>query len=85
MRSEETRFSGGPLDGRVIPVLVGATGRPPRFYRVPVPGRDGAPPAVLVYRLAPAGSPRRSPWRYEYDPDGPTDRRPRWPWRGGRS
>ncbi|PWI44095.1 hypothetical protein [Streptomyces sp. ICBB 8177] len=81
MRSEETEFRGGPLDGRVIAVLVGATGKPPKVYRVPVPGEDGAPGTVLVYRLAPAGRPRRSRWRYEFDPEADAaSGRLRWPW-----
>ncbi len=65
-------------------VLVGPTGRPPRYYRVPVPARDGRPARTLVYRLAPAGAPRRAMWRYDYAPDGPVSARPRWPWRPGR-
>ncbi|WP_308014087.1 hypothetical protein [Streptantibioticus parmotrematis] len=81
MRSEETEFRGGPLDGRVIAVLVGATGKPPKVYRVPVPGEDGAPGTVLVYRLAPASRPRRSRWRYDFDPEGDASSgRLRWPW-----
>ncbi len=71
MRSEETEFSGGPLDGRVMKVLVGATGKPPKTYRVPVPGTDGEPGVVLVYRLAPASRPRSARWRCELDPEGP--------------
>ncbi|MDF3289420.1 hypothetical protein [Streptomyces silvisoli] len=80
MRSDESEFSGGPLDGRVMPVLVGLTGRPPKVYRVPVPGTDGAPETVLVYRLAPAGRPRRTRWRYEFDPEGRDRQRLKWPW-----
>ncbi|RKN40447.1 hypothetical protein [Streptomyces hoynatensis] len=72
MRSEPTPFVGGPLDGRVLPVLVGPTGRPPRVYRVPVPATADAPATVHVYRLEPAGrTPRlRLPrgWTYVYDP-----------------
>ncbi|MDT0308321.1 hypothetical protein RM780_15315 [Streptomyces sp. DSM 44917] len=72
MRSEETPFVGGPLDGMVLPVLVGPTGRPPRVYRVPVPGDPGEPETVHVYRLEPAGhTPRlRLPrgFRYVYQP-----------------
>ncbi|WP_326596701.1 hypothetical protein [Streptomyces sp. NBC_01803] len=73
MRSEETPFVGGPLDGRVLPVLVGPTGKPPRTYEVPVPGADGAPETVYVYRLEAAEQTRllRLPrgWRYVYAPD----------------
>ncbi|GAB2621033.1 hypothetical protein GCM10027168_61290 [Streptomyces capparidis] len=83
MRSEDTEFTGGPLDGRVLPVLVGMTGNPPKTYSVPVPGEDGSTAAVHVYRRVLAPSPRRgrgSRWRYEYDPEGRTER-PKWPWR----
>lgn len=88
MRSEQTPFTGGPLDGRVLPVLVGPTGRPPATYEVPVPHPGGR--TVLVYRLEPVaagrlGLPRG--WRYVYDPEGtPRGRlrdrlRHRLPWR----
>ncbi len=60
-------------------VLVGATGRPPKYYRVPVPAHGTEPATVLVYRLAPAGAPRRAMWRYDYDPDGPRTDRARLP------
>lgn len=73
MRSEHTPFVGGPLDGRVLPVLVGPTGKPPRVYRVPVPGDEVQPNRVYVYRLEPVGHSRllRLPrgWHYVYDPD----------------
>ncbi|MEE1927603.1 hypothetical protein V1J52_05265 [Streptomyces sp. TRM 70351] len=83
MRSEETVFVGGPMDGRVLDVLLGVTGRPPGRYEIPVPDPAGGPPTVHVYRLEAAavsrlGMPRG--WRYVHDPEG---RRggPRWPWR----
>ncbi|NLU71950.1 hypothetical protein HCC61_04500 [Streptomyces sp. HNM0575] len=73
MRSEESLFVGGPLDGRVLPVLTGINGRPPKRYEVPVPSADGdGPDTVHVYCLEPAaftsrlGIPRG--WRYVYDP-----------------
>ncbi|ARF57404.1 hypothetical protein [Streptomyces gilvosporeus] len=73
MRSENTPFVGGPLDGRVLPVLVGATGQPPKSYEIPVPNDDGRPPTVHVYRRV-SGRPGRlglpGGWRYEYDPEG---------------
>lgn len=85
VRSEEVRFVGGPLDGRTLPVLLGPTGKPPRSYEVPVPGRDGAPAMVHVYRLEPAGHTRhlRLPrgWLYRYAPGSSPDAGPRWPWR----
>ncbi|MCN9240087.1 hypothetical protein NGF19_04655 [Streptomyces sp. RY43-2] len=83
MKSEDTPFVGGPLDGRVLPVLVGPTGHPPKTYRVPVPDAAGGPPTVLVYRRVEAGRSRRLGlhlgWRYEYDPEGDSGG-PRWPW-----
>ncbi|MCT2591789.1 hypothetical protein LHJ74_18120 [Streptomyces sp. N2-109] len=84
MRSEDTAFSGGPLDGRVLPVLLGATGRPPKTYEVPVPGPEGGRSVVHVYRLEPAALTKRlrlpRGWRYVYDPEGRPDGGPKWPW-----
>lgn len=83
VKSEETLFEGGPLDGRILPVLLGPTGQPPKVYEVPVPDAGGGPPTVLVYVRTPAGHTRRlgiqRGWKYAYAPDG----RPRtlkWPW-----
>ncbi|MFJ9416196.1 hypothetical protein ACIRPT_18725 [Streptomyces sp. NPDC101227] len=73
MRSENTPFVGGPLDGRVLPVLVGATGQPPKSYEIPVPNDDGRPPTVHVYRRTPGRVGRLglpSGWKYVYDPEG---------------
>ncbi|MDT0378139.1 hypothetical protein RM572_05030 [Streptomyces sp. DSM 42041] len=88
MRSEDTVFVGGPLDGRVLPVLVGATGRPPKTYEVPVPlpEEEGGGKTVHVYRLEPASVTRRlglpRGWKYVYAPDArPGANRPKWPWR----
>jgi hypothetical protein len=90
VRSEETSFHGGPLDGRTLSVPLGPTGRPPRSYEVPVPDTAGGPTVVHVYRLEPAavnrlGLPRG--WSYVYEPDGrpskgPLERLP-WRWRRG--
>ncbi|MET8952345.1 hypothetical protein ACWEO4_07285 [Streptomyces sp. NPDC004393] len=84
MKSQDTPFVGGPLDGRVLPVLLGLTGHPPKTYRVPVPDADGGPPTVLVYRRVPAGPPGRfglhPGWKYTYDPEGDLGGRQRWPW-----
>lgn len=85
MRSEETEFVGGPLDGRVLPVLVGLFGNPPKTYSVPVPGEEGEPPTVYVYHRLPNPDPSRrrvARWRYEYDPVGRVER-PKWPWSKG--
>jgi hypothetical protein len=83
VKSEDTPFEGGPMDGRVLPVLVGPTGHPPKTYRIPVPDAAGGPPAVLVYRRVPRGHGKRlglpRGWKYEYDPTGKADR-PKWPW-----
>ncbi len=89
MRSEETAFVGGPLDGRVLPVLVGPTGRPPKYYEIPVPDPRGGEPVVHVYRLeAVAGAGRLAlprGWRYVYLPEGRPRSGPKWPWgRGGK-
>ncbi|MET9772728.1 hypothetical protein ABZ023_00505 [Streptomyces sp. NPDC006367] len=82
MKSEDTPFEGGPMDGRVLPVLVGPTGHPPKTYRIPVPAPDGGPPTVLVYRRVPRSEGRLgfARWKYAYDPEGRARSRPRWPW-----
>lgn len=84
MRSENIPFEGGPLDGRILPVLLGATGRPPKRYEVPVPDAAGGPATVLVYRLEAAGHSRRlglqRGWKYVHDPEGRRDSGPKWPW-----
>jgi len=95
VKSEDTPFEGGPMDGRVLPVLVGPTGQPPKIYRIPVPDAGGGPPTVHVYRRVPRGHTVGVPprerrrawgrlgllrgWKYEYDPTGKVDR-PKWPW-----
>ncbi|MFE1175618.1 hypothetical protein [Streptomyces sp. NPDC058773] len=84
MRSENTPFVGGPLDGRVLPVLVGMTGQPPKTYVVPEPHDDGRPPTRHVYRRTPARVSRLglpSGWKYEYDPTAAPPTGPKWPWR----
>ncbi|WP_340376240.1 hypothetical protein U5640_14610 [Streptomyces sp. SS7] len=85
MKSEDTPFEGGPMDGRVLPVLLGMTGHPPKTYRIPVPDAAGGPPTVLVYRRVPRGHSKRlglqQGWKYEYAAEGDTGSgRPRWPW-----
>lgn len=84
MKSEETPFEGGPLDGRVLPVLLGPTGHPPKTYEVPVPDAEGGEPTVLVYRRVQAGTTRRlglhKGWKYEYDPEGRRSTGLKWPW-----
>lgn len=72
------------MDGRVLPVLVGLTGNPPKTYRIPVPDAAGGPPTVLVYRRVPRGHSRRlglpRGWKYEFDPEGEASTRLKWPW-----
>ncbi|WP_434596430.1 hypothetical protein [Streptomyces sp. A5-4] len=84
MRSENTPFVGGPLDGRVLPVLVGPTGQPPKWYEVPVPDDAGGAPTVYAYVRVPAGYSKRlglqRGWKYEYAPDGRGRRELKWPW-----
>ncbi|MER6952753.1 hypothetical protein [Streptomyces sp. NPDC000618] len=85
MKSEDTPFEGGPMDGRVLSVLLGPTGHPPKTYRIPVPDAAGGPPTVLVYRRAPRGHSKKlglpQGWKYEFDPEGKRNTgRLRWPW-----
>ncbi|MCC9709625.1 hypothetical protein E4N62_32825 [Streptomyces sp. MNU76] len=82
MKSQDTPFVGGPLDGRVLPVLLGITGHPPKTYRVPVPDTAGGPPTVLVYRRVDAGRSGflHQLWKYEYAPDADPSHRLKWPW-----
>ncbi|MFD9393033.1 hypothetical protein ACFWBB_20680 [Streptomyces sp. NPDC060000] len=74
MKSEDTPFEGGPMDGRVLPVLLGPTGHPPKTYRIPVPDAAGGPPTVLVYRRVPRGHGKRlglpQGWKYEFAAGG---------------
>ncbi|MET7288212.1 hypothetical protein [Streptomyces sp. NPDC005573] len=84
MKSQDTPFEGGPMDGRTLPVLLGATGHPPKTYRIPVPDAAGGPPTVLVYRREPRGHSKRlgrvTGWKYRYDADGGRGGGIRWPW-----
>ncbi|MET8944790.1 hypothetical protein ABZX30_14710 [Streptomyces sp. NPDC004542] len=90
MKSQDTPFEGGPMDGRVLPVLLGMTGHPPKTYRIPVPDPHGGPPTVLVYRRVPGGRSGRvglvPRWTYRYDPQARPGGGLAWPWstpRGG--
>ncbi|WP_329122782.1 hypothetical protein [Streptomyces sp. NBC_01465] len=84
MKSEDTPFEGGPLDGRVLPVLLGPTGHPPKLYNVPVPDADGGAPTVLVYVRTPAAASGRvgltRRWKYVHSPEGKPPSGVRWPW-----
>lgn len=72
------------MDGRVLPVLLGPTGHPPKTYRIPVPDAAGGPPTVLIYRRVPRGQSKRlgvtQGWKYEFDPEGKKAGRLKWPW-----
>ncbi|WP_329563694.1 hypothetical protein [Kitasatospora sp. NBC_01266] len=67
MRSADTEFIGGPLDGRVLPVYLSPFNAVPKVYQVPVPATDEQPARTLVYlrakRYSSKGRPR---WVYEY-------------------
>lgn len=84
VKTQDTPFEDGPMDGRVLPVLVGPTGHPPKTYRIPVPDAHGGRPTVLVYRRVPRGHSKRlglvQSWKYQYDPEGGAGGRLRWPW-----
>ncbi|MEU6605592.1 hypothetical protein ABZ922_11080 [Streptomyces shenzhenensis] len=88
VKSQDTPFEGGPMDGRVLPVLLGPTGHPPKTYRIPVPDAHGGPPTVLVYRRAPRAQSKRlglvQGWKYTFDADGGKGAKGgaglRWPW-----
>jgi hypothetical protein len=87
VRHEDTEFVGGPLDGRVLAVLTGTTGQPPRVYTVPVPapedGPEDAPETVHVYHREPSPGPRgsrRTRWVFVYDPEGKQPDGLKWPW-----
>lgn len=83
MKSEEIPFVGGPLDGRSLPVMVTATGNPPKVYKVPVPDGGGGE-TVFVYVREPVPSGKAvqlvTRWRYVFSPEGKTGREIRWPW-----
>ncbi|MFE0462000.1 hypothetical protein ACFW1A_22400 [Kitasatospora sp. NPDC058965] len=70
MRSADTEFHGGPLDGRVLPVLLTPFNNVPKYYRVPVPAHADEPARTLVYvRAKEFDAKGRSRWRYEYRPE----------------
>lgn len=50
-----------------------------------MPGVDGGPATVHVYRLEAAGYTKRlrvpRGWKYVYDPKGRASSGPHWPWR----
>ena len=70
MRSADTEFVGGPLDGRVLPILVGPFNNVPKVYRVPVPAHDDQPAVTLTYRRSKQYN-ARGRWRWQYDYEHP--------------
>ncbi|WP_063857257.1 MULTISPECIES: hypothetical protein [unclassified Kitasatospora] len=70
MRSTDTEFHGGPLDGRVLPIALTPFNNVPKTYRVPVPAHGENPATTLVYHRAKEYDPKgRWRWRYEYAPE----------------
>jgi hypothetical protein len=84
VRHEDTLFVGGPLDGRVLPVLTGLTGHPPVWFEVPVLDSDNEVPRVYTYRREPAAYTKRlglqRGWTYVYADEGRERRTLKWPW-----
>ncbi|MDH6134897.1 hypothetical protein P3T37_004306 [Kitasatospora sp. MAA4] len=69
MRSADTEFVGGPLDGQVLPILLSPFHGVPKVYRVPVPAHGDVPAQTLRYvRAKEYDAKGRSRWRYEYAP-----------------
>ncbi|MFE9427976.1 hypothetical protein ACFYNO_34045 [Kitasatospora sp. NPDC006697] len=69
MRSADTEFVGGPLDGRVLPILLSPFNAVPKVYRVPVPAYGNRAAETLVYDRAKVHDAKGRPrWRYEYRP-----------------
>jgi hypothetical protein len=75
MRHEETEFVGGPLDGRVLEVVVGMTGQPPREYVVKAGGERH-----VYHRQPGVRGECRTAWVFRYDAEGRPAARPKWPW-----
>ncbi|MET8699024.1 hypothetical protein ACFVUH_18135 [Kitasatospora sp. NPDC058032] len=67
MKSADTEFVGGPLDGRILPVPLGPMYGVPKKYTVPVPSHGDTPARTLVYVRAKQQRGARWYWRYEYD------------------
>lgn len=67
MKSADTPFVGGPLDGRTLPVGLTPLSSVPKFYKVPVPAHGDTPAVTLVYRRAKEHDAKgRWRWVYEY-------------------
>jgi hypothetical protein len=67
MRSTDTEFVGGPLDGRVLPIMVSLFNAVPKVYPVPVPAHGDEPARTLLYdRVKVHDAKGRAGYRYEY-------------------
>ncbi|MEV7781006.1 hypothetical protein [Kitasatospora sp. NPDC088351] len=73
MKSADTEFVGGPLDGRILPIPLGPMYGVPRTYKVPVPSHGDSPARTLVYVRAKQQRGAGWFWRYEFD-EAATDR-----------
>ncbi|MFE6056118.1 hypothetical protein ACFQ6N_35680 [Kitasatospora sp. NPDC056446] len=67
MKSADTAFVGGPLDGRILPVPLGPMLGVPKKYKVPVPAHGDTAARTLVYVRAKQVRGLSWFWRYEYD------------------
>ncbi|WP_316520934.1 hypothetical protein [Kitasatospora brasiliensis] len=67
MKSADTEFVGGPLDGRILPIPLGPMFGVPKKYKVPVPAHEGVPARTLVYVRSKQVRGLSWSWRYEYD------------------
>ncbi|MFD5463157.1 hypothetical protein ACFWIQ_10080 [Kitasatospora sp. NPDC127059] len=76
MKSADTEFVGGPLDGRILPIPLGPMLGVPKKYKVPVPAHGDAAARTLVYVRSKQTRGLSWFWRYEYDEaasTGPSD------------
>ena len=71
VKSAQTEFIGGPLDGRMLPVHLNLVSVVPKVYRVPVPAHGDTPATTLVYVRAKRHDAKgRARWVYEYSEAG---------------
>ncbi|MDH6704378.1 MULTISPECIES: hypothetical protein [unclassified Kitasatospora] len=67
MKSADTEFVGGPLDGRILPIPLGPLFGVPKTYKVPVPAHGDVPARTLVYVRSKQVRGISWFWRYEFD------------------
>ncbi|MFD0398426.1 hypothetical protein ACFVHI_10150 [Kitasatospora sp. NPDC127121] len=67
MKSADTEFIGGPLDGRILPIPLGPMFGVPKTYKVPVPAHGDSPARTLVYVRSKQVRGISWHWRYEFD------------------